>query len=247
MGISAIGELCKDCGQPFEVGGVPTLCDCEKKQAEEQALDLKAQAYREMLDSKRRGCFRFPAMYAMSFDNSDHRDEQAEAYCNKFVSMVNHEKEQRFGIILSSPVGTGKTYLAACIANAVIDKRMTCKFTKVSEISGDITKAYGNSTDVVNGLCAYDCVVLDDFGADIGDEKLRARAYEIIDALYSSNTPFVITTNLSPAAMAADKDEFNQRTYSRILGACKIVALGGQDRRREESQAVYQKFEECEA
>lgn len=245
MGISRaniIESKCNTCGKPFEVNGIPALCDCERKSAEEQALDIKAQAIKQMLDSKRKACFRFPAMYEMNFSNSENGNAKAEEYAHRFVDMVSHEKAHRFGMVLSGPAGTGKTFLAACIANAIIDKRLSCKFTKISEVSDSITDDYGKSADVINALCSYDCVILDDFGADISNDKLRSRAYEIIDALYMSNTPFIITTNLSPDKMTADRDNFNVRTYSRIFGACVVLSLAGHDRRRDESKEIYEMF-----
>ena len=61
-------------------------------------------------------------------------------------------------------------------------------------------------------------MVLDDLGAE--SPQLKSFCFTVIDRLYVSGTPFIITTNLNPERMSRPEDETEQRLFSRILERC---------------------------
>lgn len=74
-------------------------------------------------------------------------------------------KKNNRGCLFWEPVGTGKSYIAACIANALLEQEITVKMTSLTTIINDIF-ALDNKTEYFNELTRYSLLILDDFGAE---------------------------------------------------------------------------------
>lgn len=245
---------CKQCGEPkqylmeadkdcpyqlIQQKAAPRLCKCERDLADAQRLRQVAEEVKRRTESTRRECFGDSGYISATFDTSDGGGEQFDK-CRVYAE---HFSEMRpDGILLYGTVGTGKTHMAACIANRVIDDGFTAKFTSVARISGMVTGAYGN-INVLDGLSKYDLVVIDDLGADGMDEKARSRLFHVVDDLTDKGTAIVITTNLNLTANQ-DIQSPEYRTYSRILGNCIRVKFAGDDLRKKQGAEKLSKFRE---
>lgn len=135
------------------------------------------------------------------------------------------------GLYVYGPFGTGKTYLAAAIANAVLDSGRWVKFLRVVDMPR-------NDQDAVDELAneGWPLVVLDDIGAPKSTPRLVECIYNIVDGRLWHGAPLVITSNYRLNALEQKLDEAGGdaggRVVSRICEACELVCLGGPDRRK---------------
>lgn len=238
---------CKVCGKPKQFipihrkTGVmwgwadpwPCLCDCQT--GDEDLRQIIEKRLADLTGPLRKDCFGASRYAQATFDASEPGTE-AYRYCRNYADNFREIRASGVGVLLYGAVGTGKTHLAACIANAVIGQGGAVKATRISEISDAITSSYGKSGGVLGKLAGYDLVLIDDLGTERQDERTAERAYLAINALYDANVPMVITTNLPLAGMRLDTDGIRQRIYSRILGQCVPVEVKGKDRRGDDSR-----------
>lgn len=85
----------------------------------------------------------------------------AEEYVTNWQKM----KENHMGYLFWGPVGTGKSYLAACIANALLEKEVTVKMTNFNTILNDLFAAE-DKTEYLRSLNGYELLIIDDLGVE---------------------------------------------------------------------------------
>ena len=153
--------------------------------------------------------------------------EKAKAYVSNWEKM----KEKNCGLIFLGDVGTGKTFAAACIANALTDEGVTVRMTSFN----NALKAVFASDDkdkVFDELCSYDLLILDDFGAERDTSYAVEQLYNLIDKRYISGKPLIITTNLSYKELKNPENMNYKRIYDRILEMCVAIVFRGENMRK---------------
>ena len=76
-------------------------------------------------------------MEEWTFENADMSD----AVMNRAKSYVenwNEMKRNHIGLLFWGPIGTGKSYVSGCIANALLKQEVTVKMTNFNTIIDDI-------------------------------------------------------------------------------------------------------------
>jgi len=134
-------------------------------------------------------------------------------------------------------VGTGKTYLAACIANKIIeDYQIRVKMRNIPQIINDIEKRGFDidKNDYYRKLSSVSLLILDDFGIERNTEYVNEMVYQIINTRYESKKPTIISTNIPLGLiMEGSNDIDKERIYSRLREMCIPVKIAGKDIRRE--------------
>ncbi len=101
---------------------VPCLCKCgvEKREAEEEERKRRER----LMDIRRMRDLGFAdaEMQNWTFERDDGQNEQISQAARKYVENFEEMKKRGQGLLLFGEVGTGKTFISACIANALIDK-----------------------------------------------------------------------------------------------------------------------------
>ena len=105
------------------------------------------------------------------------------------------DKGENIGLNLCGNKGTGKTYLAACIANAVIDKGYSVYFRTMDQLVGQVFKSFDKNTEV-SEICSYDLLIIDEFGTEAETSTVQQYVYDIINTRVVQKKPFIITTNV---------------------------------------------------
>lgn len=133
--------------------------------------------------------------------------------------------------------GKGKTYLSSCIANRVLQKGFSVyyqsafsmlelmeklKFGRIDE--EDIPAAEYESKYVYD----VDLLVIDDVGTEFISAYSTAAMYDVINSRLNNGKSTIISSNLSPAAIA---QQYGERMSSRIAGAYTPVIFAGRDLR----------------
>lgn len=216
---------------------LPILCRCELDRAERERTDAESRERDESIRRAREACFPYPALYEATLEKDDGKNPGMTRLCRRFVDRFEEFSRLGAGLLLYGAVGGGKTFHAASIANGVIDSGRTALFTSLSTLGSKMSANFGNDRlRVLDEICRFDLVVLDDLGIERTTETMNENVYQIVNALYSSRTTLVLTTNLSPQSMLSETDPNRQRIYSRIFECCQPVEVKGTDRRREVSE-----------
>lgn len=238
-------RICAKCGERkqtwFEVKGliarnkVPCMCRCEREKLEaEEAARKQEEQYRLIQQYRNRG-LTDEQYKACTFDADDGTDEEASTTCRRYVERWQRMQESNTGLILWGDVGGGKTFLAACVANALIDKGIPATMTTIPRLVAAITKDFGKDREEVLYMVANaPLLVLDDVGTERNTEYNNEQVYEIINARYKAKKPLIITTNLTMTEMKSETDEAKKRIYDRIVEMCpypqKVTSTGRRQR-----------------
>lgn len=153
--------------------------------------------------------------------------------CKSFVASFADDRRGRQGrgLILHGPVGRGKTFLAGCVCNSLLADGWRCLMTSTRRIRSRIESSYGSSNEVVERLCRFDLVVLDDLFRDRDTEAGREIVFTVIDALYKMRVPVIATTNASADFLAYPPGEL-QAAVDRLKERCHRVPVDGPNRRQ---------------
>ena len=144
-------------------------------------------------------------------------------------------QRKNVGLLLMGPVGTGKSFFAGCIANALLEQGERVMMTNFSRILNEMTSYQADKNQIIQNLVDYPLLIIDDLGIERNSEFALEQVYNVIDSRYCKMLPLIVTTNLGLNEMkSADLDTAHQRIYSRILEMCVPIYCGGEDKRKEE-------------
>jgi DNA replication protein DnaC len=212
-------------------------CVCQCRTAEKERIaDRERQ---EENQRKRMVCFSETNMIGWTFENDDRKNPRISdamiRYADNFPQFLKDGK----GLLLHGPVGTGKTYLAASIANRLIDNGYSALMTNFARITNKIQGMFDGKQEYIDSLNRYALLVIDDLGAERKSEYMQETGFNIIDSRYRAGLPLIITTNLTTDEIKKPQDVGYSRIYDRIIERCHPVEVAGQSRRRASVKETY--------
>lgn len=221
---------------------VTCLCECgmNARRAEEERMKRK-EAQNDLIRRKSVG-LKDRRFWEWRFENDNGENEKmliARRYAENWEQM----KRDNTGLILMGPVGTGKSFFAGCIANALLEQGERVMMTNFSRILNELVGYRADKNRIVQELVEYPLLIIDDLGIERQSEFSLEQVYNVIDSRYCRMKPLIVTTNLSMSEMKNEElDMAHQRIYSRIFEMCVPVYFGGADRRKEEGVEKLQKM-----
>lgn len=129
-------------------------------------------------------------------------------------------------LVLTGPIGTGKTYAAAAAVRPLVELGATLAFWPVVRLLDQLRP--GDHPDPYADAASADVLVLDDLGAERPTDWTRERLYALVNDRWLAERSVVVTTNLAPPQLS---DAVGERLSSRLLGGATIARLAGHDRR----------------
>lgn len=180
-------------------------------------------------------CFEDHALYSWTFDKDNGKNpvmKKARDYIEKWSDALSSNT----GLVLWGDVGTGKTFFAACIANALVEQNVSVKMTNFSTILNDLF-AESDKNKYLDRLNKHSLLIIDDLGIERGTEYALEQVYNVIDTRYKSGKPLIVTTNLTLDELKFPTDIPHKRIYDRVLGMCVPVMFNGMNFRKEEAAA----------
>ena len=147
----------------------------------------------------------------------------SKSFCQKVIS-----RQPVGSLLFEGEVGTGKTHLAAAIANELIAHEISPLFLVVPEFLDQLKGSYHreskglDETEIIKRAYEAPVLILDDLGAHNFTAWVQNKLFTIINHRYNRNLPCVITTNLN---MDQLDDNIGLRTSSRILETSSLLFL----------------------
>lgn len=220
------------------------VCKCEQERMQAEEENRKAQEKAEKVKELRKLGFPDAEMSRFTFENDDRSNEQISNIAHKYVDNFTEMYKRHKGLMLFGSVGTGKTYIAACIANALIDRGYTCLVTNFARLTNTISGMYDGKQEYIDGLDRFSLLVIDDLASERDTEYMNEIVTNIIDARYRSGKPLIVTTNLTAQELNNPKDIRKKRVYSRLMEMCVPIEVTGIDRRRRSASKERNEIEE---
>ena len=150
-----------------------------------------------------------------------------------YVENWRKVRAENLGLLLWGDVGTGKSFTAACIANALLEQAIPVLMTNFSKILNQMGAMYSEERyQYIASFNHYSLLIIDDLGIERSTEYAKEQVYAVIDERYKANLPLIITTNLTIGEIRNPDNVADARIYSRVLEMCTPVQVGGSDRRR---------------
>lgn len=170
-------------------------------------------------------------------------DYKVDKFNQDAVTFAKNFKRFTCGAYFFGECGTGKTFLAALIAQDFLQDGKSVLFAKVPSLLDDIKATFnGNGTelDLLDELRAANLVVLDDFGMEKSTQWAGSTLCKVLDMRYDNPTGrTIITSNLSINELeahlnnASDGANLNgSRIADRLREICKPILLKGTTRRK---------------
>ena len=154
----------------------------------------------------------------------------------QYVEHWAEMQKKNTGILIWGGVGTGKSFFAGCIANALMEREVPVCMTNFARILNELNNSFSGRNEVVDRLCRYPLLIIDDFGMERDTDYALEQVYNIIDSRYRSKRPLIITTNLTLDEIRHPQDVAHARIYDRVLEMCVPVSCFGTSIRKNTAQ-----------
>lgn len=213
---------------------VPVLCKCEQQDYDEQKAKDRREQFMFNLKSARDHFGIQPRnVDKQTFDNDDSASHPISRTCREYVEKWPDMRENNMGMLLYGNKGTGKSFYAACIVNALAERQVPTAMTTTALLMS-IMQGTWDKASVIDNLNRFSLLVLDDLGAERDTAYGSEIMYNVIDGRYRAKKPLIVTTNLDLADMANETDIWRSRIYDRVLEMCPIaIKMEGVSRRSE--------------
>ncbi len=160
--------------------------------------------------------------------------EQARRYVKNWEAM----DREGLGLLFWGQPGNGKTFAAACIANALIEKEgFFVPSVRMTTFGVILNKLPGMSAQdrefYLQSLISCDLLILDDFGMERRTDYAREQVFHIIDGRYLTRKPLIVTTNLSMEQLKNPADMVEKRIFDRVRELCVPVCFDGESLRQD--------------
>lgn len=210
----------------------PCICNCDAQQLELHKNQLKQEEQNREIQKLRLGIQNEYRQWTFEADNGNPRMDVARRYVEQWETA----QRENIGLLLWGNVGTGKTYIAACIANALIDKGIAVLMTNIPAILSSLSGLHAEEKNAfIRNLNYYPLLIIDDLGVERTTSYAMEQIYQVIDSRYTLGWPLIVTTNLTLEELQLTQEVEKERIYSRILEMCTPIHVEGPDRRREKA------------
>ena len=220
---------------------IPCLCHCEKeKRDREDAEEKVREKEKRVAELKGRG-FLSRSMREWTFENDNGQNPQMQL-ARRYVQEWEKMKEKNIGLLIWGDVGCGKTYLAAAIANALMEDEIPVRMTNFNAIMNDLSGSFEGRNEYLDRLSGCPLLIIDDFGMERETDYGLELIYSVIDGRYRSRKPMIVTTNLTLTELRGATDTAHRRIYDRVLEMCVPVFCKGESRRRKTAEEKFREL-----
>lgn len=209
---------------------MPCICKCQKEERERQEQRMKEEE--QLLYVRRLKATGIQERHLQDWTFASATDTPSVQMAKRYAENWKKVKAENLGLLLWGDVGTGKSFLAACIANALLEKGVPVLMTNFSKILNQMGAMYSDERyRYIASFNRFSLLIIDDLGIERNTEYALEQVYAVVDERYKAGLPLIITTNLTISQLRNPEDVAHARIYSRILEMCTPVHVPGLDRR----------------
>ena len=243
-------KVCNECGERREMmWEVPALgkssrvsrqCKCLREEHEKQRAEEERKERIREIEFMRRSGFPDSELCKYTFENDNGTQPKVMEAAKKYAKNFKDFRKDGTGLLLYGGVGTGKTYIAAAIANALVDEGISAMVTNFARIANKMQESFEGRQAYLDSLNRFELLVIDDLAAERKTEFMQEIVFNVIDARYRSGKPMIITTNLPIEELSKPQDDSEKRTFDRILERCFPIEVKGESNRRRKLVEQYE-------
>lgn len=220
------------------------LCKCAVEKKEREEAERKREIFEKQVKELRRSAFPESNMQDWTFATDDRSNEKISTVARNYVDNFRKMREDGKGLLFFGKVGTGKTFAAACIANALIDKGYPVLMTNFSRIADTVQGLFDGRQDYFDSFNRFPLLILDDLKAERNTEYMQEIVYKVIDGRCRAGLPLIVTANLTADELKHPADVTNQRIFSRLYEMCIPLEVKGDDRRRDALKEAHAEYKD---
>ena len=223
---------------------ISCLCQCATEVRDRAAATRKKQ---EEMDQIMR--LRSSGISSQEFRNARFSLDDGQApgpmrILRQYVENWEQFYQDNVGLLLWGDVGTGKSFGAACVANALIDKSVPVCMVNLSAVLNTLTGYQGDRNEYIQDMMKYPLLILDDFGMERRTEFAVEQVFNLIDERYRSGKPLIVTTNIPLSTLKNPSSLELKRIEDRLIEVCVPVNFGDKGRRQAKAEAKMQRAKE---
>ena len=230
---------CEKCHTPIQcrklvfgkMRTLPCTCKCRQEEMRKRKAEDEARERMQQIDRLKSAGIQERHLLDWRFDVAE--DTDTIRWAKNYVANWKKVRAENLGLLLWGDVGTGKSFAAACIANALLEQATPVLMTNFSKILNQMGTMYTEERyQYISSFNHYPLLIIDDLGIERSTEYAKEQVYAVIDERYKANLPLIITTNLTINQIRNPESVADARIYSRVLEMCTPIHVGGGDRRQ---------------
>ena len=133
-------------------------------------------------------------------------------------------------LVFVGNVGKGKTFLAECIANEIMQKNFYVVYVTTFELNNLVIKTMDlfadNRDELLSPLLECDLLIIDDLGTELANAFTVSQLFLCLNERILRKKSTIISTNLGIRQL---HDTYSERIFSRILSNYIMIHLFGDD------------------
>ena len=214
------------------------MCTCQTADNEKREQERKHREFLDMVAKNRSVGLPDPELRNHTFENDLGYNSNQIEIAKQYVQHWEEFQKTASGLLLWGNVGTGKSFIAGCIANALLDKGVPVIMTNFARLLNKLTDMYsGDRNAYIDSFKRYPLMIIDDLGIERNSEFAREQVFSVIDSRYRSQLPMIVTTNLSLKKLKYPEDMARARIYDRVLERCMPIRVNDQNIRELNKEA----------
>lgn len=172
-----------------------------------------------------------PSYRRCTFAGDDSPATKISTICRRYVARWEKVRRDNIGILFYGSVGTGKSFYACAIANALLERQVPAAVTNFPRLL-NILQGARDRQAVIDHLQRYELLALDDLGVERDTTYAAEQIFSVIDARARAKLPLIVTTNLTLDELYSPCSMQQQRIYDRVMEMCPVrLKLTGESRR----------------
>ena len=239
---------CSKCHTPrqkrIEVSGKTIeprcMCACQTEDYDRREQERKHREFLDIVAKNRSIGLPDSSLRKHTFENDLGYNPKQMRMAKRYVLHWEELRKNATGLLLWGDVGTGKSFIAGCIANALLDKGVPVIMTNFARLLNKLTDMYaGDRNAYIDSFKRYPLMIIDDLGVERNSEFAREQVFSVIDSRYRSELPMIVTTNLTLEELQHPEDLSRSRIYDRILERCLPIRVNDQNIRELNQVATF--------